>query len=89
MRAAAAVLGLGEVVLLGYPDGGPADISLSVLDSEAKERLGGADLLVVFEPGGVTGHPDHRAATAGGQPGGRPTRVSVLEVGGSARRGRR
>jgi LmbE family N-acetylglucosaminyl deacetylase len=23
-----------------------------------------ADLLVAFEPGGVTGHPDHRAATA-------------------------
>jgi LmbE family N-acetylglucosaminyl deacetylase len=63
LRAAAAVLGLGEVVLLDYPDGGLADIPGDVLDGEVEERLGEADMLVVFEPGGVTGHPDHRAAT--------------------------
>jgi LmbE family N-acetylglucosaminyl deacetylase len=64
LRAAAAVLGLGEVVLLDYPDGGLADVPSDVLDGEVAERLGVADLLVVFEPGGVTGHPDHQAATA-------------------------
>ena len=64
LRAAAAVLGVSDAELLDYPDGGLANVSCGVLDREVEERLGGADLLVVFEPGGVTGHPDHQAATA-------------------------
>jgi LmbE family N-acetylglucosaminyl deacetylase len=81
LRAAAAVLGLGEVVLLDYPDGGLADVSFAVLDGEVEQRLGGADLLVVFEPGGVTGHPDHRAATAAAERVAARHGVSVLEWG--------
>jgi LmbE family N-acetylglucosaminyl deacetylase len=81
LRSAATVLGLGVVVLLDYPDGGLADVSFGVLDAEVEQRLGGADLLVVFEPGGVTGHPDHRAATAAAKRVAARWGVSVLEWG--------
>jgi LmbE family N-acetylglucosaminyl deacetylase len=64
LRRAAAVLGIGGVALLGYPDGGLSAVAPGELDAVIESHLGGADLLVVFEPGGVTGHPDHRAATA-------------------------
>jgi LmbE family N-acetylglucosaminyl deacetylase len=81
LRAAAAVLGLGEVVLLDYPDGGLAHIPFDALDAEIEKRLGPADLLVVFEPGGVTGHPDHRAATLAATRVAARHCVSVLEWG--------
>lgn len=66
LRIAATTLGLDEVVLLEYRDGHladePADIlARAVLDTA--ERVG-AEGIVVFDPSGVTGHPDHRAATA-------------------------
>jgi LmbE family N-acetylglucosaminyl deacetylase len=63
LRAAATVLGVCDVALLDYPDGGLADVPSGALDAEVEERLGEADVLVVFEPGGVTGHPDHQAAS--------------------------
>jgi LmbE family N-acetylglucosaminyl deacetylase len=31
------------------------------------DRVGDADLVVVFAPGGVTAHPDHQAATRAGE----------------------
>jgi LmbE family N-acetylglucosaminyl deacetylase len=81
LRAAAAVLGVCDVALLDYPDGGLADVPFGVLDAEVEERLGEADLLVVFEPGGVTGHPDHRAATAAATRVAARHGLSVLEWG--------
>jgi LmbE family N-acetylglucosaminyl deacetylase len=81
LRAAAAVLGVGEVELLDYADGGLADVPGDELDREVEERLGEADLLVVFEPGGVTGHPDHQAATAAAIRVAARHGVSVLEWG--------
>ena len=81
LRAAAAVLGLGEVVLLDYPDGGLADVPSGALDAEVEERLSEADVLVVFEPGGVTGHPDHQAATGAATRVAARHGVSVLEWG--------
>ena len=63
LREAADELGVRDVVLLSYPDGALASVDGSVLDEDLRCRLDGIDLLVAFEPSGVTGHPDHRAAT--------------------------
>ncbi len=63
LRAAAAVLGLDEVTLLSYPDGDLGEIPLEELAQRVDEATGRAELLVVFDEGGITGHPDHRRAT--------------------------
>jgi N-acetylglucosamine malate deacetylase 2 len=76
LQDAARELGVGDVVLLDHPDGGLADVPLDVLTGavDATARRVGADLLLVFDEGGITGHPDHRRATeaalaaAGGRP---------------------
>lgn len=63
LRAAAAVLGVGRVWLHDLPDGnlaGHRDRIAVVVDA----AVAGADAVVVFEASGVTGHPDHVAATA-------------------------
>jgi len=64
--AAAALLGIRTVVIGDEPDG-----SLGVQDSDrlVKQvidvaRDNDADGLLVFDSNGVTGHPDHRAATS-------------------------
>ena len=67
LLAAADALGVSGVRLADYPDGGLGDVSPDLLDAEIEADLGDAALLVVFEPGGVTGHADHRAATAAGK----------------------
>ena len=64
LRAAASALGLDEVTLFDHADGRLADVDPDVLLAEVTEVVGDVDLVVAFEPGGVTGHPDHRAATA-------------------------
>ncbi len=63
LRAAAAVLGLGEVTLLSYPDGDLGRVPLEELARRVDEATGRSELLVVFDEGGITGHPDHRRAT--------------------------
>ncbi|WP_414686324.1 PIG-L family deacetylase [Mycobacterium sp.] len=66
LAAAAAELGVGTVELLRYPDGQLADTPLDELAVpvvDLAERLG-VEGLLVFDPTGVTGHPDHRHATA-------------------------
>ncbi len=65
LTEAAAVLGVGRIDLLDYPDGGLADIPLARLAREVATAAHAvdADLLVVFDEGGVTGHPDHVRAT--------------------------
>lgn len=62
---AAAVLGLDRVQLLGFPDGGLAEVDSAELEAVivAAIRRDEAAGLVVFDPDGVTGHPDHRRAT--------------------------
>ncbi len=64
LRRAADELGIGEVCLLDFPDGELDRATEDRLAAEVEARTAGVDALVVFEPGGVTGHPDHRAATA-------------------------
>ena len=61
---AAKRLGLRSTKLLGFPDGGLAATPHSVLEAAVESEIGAADLVIVFEPDGVTGHRDHIAATA-------------------------
>lgn len=66
LQRAAVVLGLTSAQLSDHPDGALDQVSHAVLVhevSEAAERSG-AEGLVVFDPSGVTGHPDHQAATS-------------------------
>ena len=65
---AAKALSLHTVRLLGYPDGALGDEPRDRLTADVTKMAGetGADLLLVFDEGGITGHPDHKAATAAG-----------------------
>ncbi|HZK74561.1 MAG TPA: PIG-L deacetylase family protein [Clostridia bacterium] len=65
LAAAAAVRGV-QAQLLGLPDGSLAARPVAELERLVEQHLGTADALLVFEPGGVTGHPDHRAASMAG-----------------------
>jgi LmbE family N-acetylglucosaminyl deacetylase len=66
LAAAGDVLGVDRTELLAWPDGGLADrpvVELAV-PIAAMARETGADALLAFDHSGVTGHPDHRRATA-------------------------
>ncbi|ORA75541.1 PIG-L family deacetylase [Mycobacterium sp. SVM_VP21] len=76
LAAAAEVLGVSAVQLLDYPDGHladtlPEELTMPIIDFA--ERFGAQGLLV-FDPSGITGHPDHRQATAA-------ARAAAAEVG--------
>lgn len=62
---AAEVLGISSVRLLSYPDGALADVPVDELVDQVLEMVDrtGAEGLLVFDPSGVTGHPDHVHAT--------------------------
>lgn len=63
---AARALGCARTTLLAHPDGALADLDPRDLerDVEAEVRRTRPDGILVFDPlGGVTGHPDHEAAT--------------------------
>ena len=65
LRQASTELAAASVTLLGYPDGGLADISPPELTAHAvglaaRHRPDG---VLVFDNTGVTSHPDHQAAT--------------------------
>jgi LmbE family N-acetylglucosaminyl deacetylase len=81
LDAAAPVLGVEAVALLDHPDGHLGDVPDCILDATVSSHMGTADLVVVFEPGGVTGHPDHRAATAAAHRVALRRRLPVLEWG--------
>lgn len=63
LRAAAAVLGIREVSVLGFPDGAvdsvPADIAVRAIVSHIRRIR--PDVVVTFGPEGAYGHPDHIA----------------------------
>src|SRR5215469_15403297 len=66
LRQAGAALGAAGITLLGYRDGRlaaqpPSDLAHRIT---ALAGLHHADGLLAFDDTGVTGHPDHRAATA-------------------------
>lgn len=65
LAAAAAVLAVRSFRLLSYPDGALREAALEELCREvvASAAEGSADCLLVFDEGGITGHPDHERAT--------------------------
>ncbi|MDA8400446.1 MAG: PIG-L family deacetylase [Actinomycetota bacterium] len=64
LSAAAGVLGIDDVKLFSYPDGRLTQSPLAELALLVDNAARSADLLVVFDEGGITGHPDHCHATA-------------------------
>jgi len=80
LAAAAAELGVSTVNLLRYPDGQLADMSadeLAIPVADLAETFGAQGVLV-FDPTGVTGHPDHQQATAAALAAATTTRLPVL-----------
>jgi LmbE family N-acetylglucosaminyl deacetylase len=65
LAAASRVLGVDRSQLLAYPDGGLTEQPLEELAEHVGDQAQGlgADGLLVFDPGGITGHPDHKRAT--------------------------
>jgi LmbE family N-acetylglucosaminyl deacetylase/uncharacterized OsmC-like protein len=68
LDAAAGALGVTRTTLLQYPDGALAGVERTTLAANvaAAAESAQADGLLVFDSTGVTGHPDHVAATAAG-----------------------
>ena len=68
LTEAAQRLGLTHVRLCEYPDGDLASVDRAELAAVAAEaaRAQDADLVLVMDETGITGHPDHQAATAAG-----------------------
>ncbi len=64
LNRAAATLGVGNVRLLDYPDGKLDVVSPGTLRMEVEAVIERThpDMLLVFEEGGVTGHPGHARA---------------------------
>ncbi len=60
-------LGVSTWALHDFPDGRLGEMPPADLDRVVEAALDDAATVVAFEPGGVTGHPDHRAATAAAQ----------------------
>jgi len=68
LAAAADVLGVTRAMLRDHPDGDLRDLPAGMLVAEAVAAgdSSHADGVLVFDTAGVTGHPDHIAATAAG-----------------------
>ncbi len=80
LTAAATILGIRSLRLLSYPDGALSESPLELLSSEVKasaERES-IDCLLVFDRGGITGHPDHQRATEAALSAGEGLAVPVL-----------
>ena len=80
LRQAGAALGVSTVGLLDYPDGRLARVPVGELTAHvtglaARYHPGG---LLVFDDTGITGHPDHRAATAAAVRSAGPLSLPVL-----------
>jgi len=65
LREASRVLGVRDVTLLSFADGELAARSLPELTGAVLHAANRArpDVLLVFDEGGITGHPDHQRAT--------------------------
>ena len=80
LRQAGAALGVCAVALLDYPDGRlagvpAAELAAHVTGLAARHHPAG---LLVFDDTGITGHPDHRAATQAAIRAAGPLRLPVL-----------
>jgi LmbE family N-acetylglucosaminyl deacetylase len=63
LARAAGVLGVADVSLLSYPDGRLGEVPAKELSGLVDQATRTAELLLVFDEGGITGHPDHCRAT--------------------------
>ncbi len=64
LAAAANELGVTTVHQFDHPDGHLSTVDLAVLTAALQPLANDIDLLLVFDEGGITGHPDHIHATA-------------------------
>ena len=80
LRQAAAELGAAGITLLDYPDGGLAGIPAGELAGHAAAAAArvSARGVLVFDDTGITGHPDHKAATSAAVRAGRQAGLPVL-----------
>jgi LmbE family N-acetylglucosaminyl deacetylase len=80
LAAAASELGVGYVEHLEYGDGHLADERMDELTGSIRRAAERAmvDLLLVFDEGGITGHPDHCRATEAGITAARELDLPVL-----------
>ncbi len=62
-RAATAVLGIEPAAMYHYPDGELSNVLLDELVSTVRAHAEEAELVLVFDEGGITGHPDHQRVT--------------------------
>jgi N-acetylglucosamine malate deacetylase 2 len=81
LACAAAELTVQEVVLFDYPDGGLCEVPPIELERVVDDHVADADAVVVFEPGGVTAHADHQAATRAAEQVAVRRRLLILEWG--------
>ncbi len=63
LSAAAEVLGVDRVSLLAHADGRLGEVAPEQLAHAIETAAADADLLLVFDEGGITGHPDHCRVT--------------------------
>jgi LmbE family N-acetylglucosaminyl deacetylase len=63
LGAAAAELGVTSVHQFDHPDGRLSTVDVGLLAAAIQPLAGDSDLLLVFDEGGITGHPDHMQAT--------------------------
>lgn len=80
LLAASRALGLSRFELRRYPDGGLDSVPLEELVAHVRRVIGEErpSHLIVFDPGGVTGHPDHRRATEAALAAARASGLPVL-----------
>jgi N-acetylglucosamine malate deacetylase 2 len=65
LRRATQVLGIGQTTPHNHPDGKLGDVDLDLLAKQVQRAVSacGPSHLLVFDQGGITGHPDHEQAT--------------------------
>lgn len=63
LHAAARQLGIASVEIGDHPDGRLTTVALGELAVSIRPLASGVDLVLVFDEGGITGHPDHIQAT--------------------------
>jgi N-acetylglucosamine malate deacetylase 2 len=81
LRAACTTLGITRLNVMPFADGGLAEVSIDELALSIEAASDGVGVLLVFERGGITGHPDHRAATAAAFRAAEGRGLAVLEWG--------